>query len=127
MTGLPDGIIFRKPSTYGKKQVRKIMENEKAITFHLVEDETSKDLSACHQNMHKKILRKIIDNDKVDGCLSKDKLIAEEDLEVNIDLLTSEYKTLMTELADCFEKDALKPLVASYDAAKVHDGYILPY
>lgn len=58
--------------------------------------------------------------------MSKHELIAEKDLEVDIDLMKSEFNLLTTELSNHFETDAMTALVANYKISKAHRDYVLP-
>lgn len=117
VTGLPDGIAFKKPTGYGLKQIQEIMKNAEKIKFKIIEEKEE----------YSRVLHKIIDEDKIAACLSKHALVTEQDMEVSdLDLLTSEYHILVTDLKDHFEKDAMTSLIANYQCCLTHKGYVLP-
>lgn len=131
VTGLPEGVAFRKPSGYGLKQIRDIMKNAENVKFTLKEEEPEFDSlgqlpSTIKETSYFQILQKIVDMEKITACLSKHELIAEKDLEVDIDLMESEFNLLTTELSNHFETDAMTALVANYKISKAHRGYVLP-
>lgn len=129
VTGLPDGLTVRKPSTYGPKQINEIMKAAENITFHLLENKSPlvhSEVSNEYAN-HESVLSKVIGKEKIAACLTKHQLIVEDDLEVvSLDLLASEFNILTTELSHCFEKDAMTSLVSNYKSTMTHRGYILP-
>lgn len=129
VTGLPDGLTVRKPSTYGPKQINMIMKGAENITFHLLENESPlvhTEVSDKYAN-HEMVLSKVIGKEKIAACLTKHQLIVEDDLEVvSLDLLASDFIILTTELSHCFEKDAMTSLVSNYKSTLAHHGYILP-
>lgn len=132
VTGLPDGIPFKKPTAYGTKTIQELMKNAEKIQFKIAEKQVGftssrQELITAKQTAYYRVLGKIIDSDKIPGCLSRDVLITEQDLEVsNLDLLASEFHVLVTDLNDHFEKDAMISLIANYQSGLTHKGYHLP-
>lgn len=126
VSGMPEGVPFKKPSCYGQKQMRKIMEHEQSITFQLTGD----------QNEHRPVnnaealnaLRKVVDEEKVAAVMDGKAVIEESDLEViSIEMDEDEFQLLITDYKAYFAKEALTSLQANYDHLRPnHEGYILP-
>ena len=131
VTGLPDGVSFKKPTAYGSNTIQDIMKNADKIKFKMIEPKqlqlATPIVDAGKQATHSRILEKIIDGDKVARVLSGDEQILEQDLEVlNLDLLAREFHVLISDLNRCFEKDAFLALIANYQSGLSHEGYVLP-
>ena len=77
--------------------------------------------------MYERVLSKVVGIEKAAACLSKQEIIVEEELEVvDLDLRSSEFLTLETELRNCFDEDAFTALKSNYETCRNHCGYILP-
>ena len=134
MTGLPEGIAFKKPGQYGLRQVRQIMEHPNDIQILIKDDGqvTNKHifwqlLNENERKVYRSILNKIVDDEKVSSCILKNEVIEEHDLEVtNLDLSKTEFDILSKKLNHVFERDALTTLAANYESSRFHQGYILP-
>ncbi|XP_028416465.1 uncharacterized protein LOC114540547 [Dendronephthya gigantea] len=133
VTGLPEGIVFKKPGQYGMKQISHIMKNADNIKFVLNVVPTNKipvcdHVTETERATYRSVLKKIIDDDSViSSCLLKNILIKESDLNViDIDLSKSEFSLVTTKLKELFDADALAALVANYKSGEAHQGYILP-
>ena len=127
ISGLPNGINFKRPSAYGSKQIKEIMKNADNITFNILPLEASapagSDVNDKHM-MYERVLSKVVGIEKAAACLSKQEIIVEEELD--LDLRSSEFLTLETELRNCFDEDAFTALKSNYETCRNHCGYILP-
>ena len=130
VSGLPNGVNFKRPSAYGSKQIKEIMKSADNITFKILPLEVSapagSDINGKHV-MYERVLSKVVGKEKAAACLSKQEIIVEEELEVlDVDILSSEFLTLETELKNCFDADAFTALKSNYETCRNHCGYILP-
>ena len=125
VTGLPDGIPFRKPSSYGIDQVNAIMKCQESIVFHIEPRDDS--LSTSNDDrVLEKVLRKILDDELVVEVASGERLIEESDLETQeVDLNESEFNLLMQNKARYFSDDAWISLRGNHASCNNHIGYIL--
>ena len=102
VSGLSNGIDFKTPSSYGQQQINKIMKKAEDITFHLPNANPAvvpPQAPVAGRKRYKKILLKLVTEEKVAGCLSHGHQILEEDLEVcNFDLTGNEFNILTTQL-----------------------------
>ena len=131
VTGLPEGVSFKKPTAYGSNTIQAIMKNAEKIKFNIAPKEVglapSRGQETLTEAAKQKLSKKILDNDKIAGCLSREKRIFEQDLQVtNLDLLANEFRLLVTDLSDHFEKDAILSLISNYQSSLTHQGYVLP-
>ena len=133
MTGLPEGVVFKKPGQYGMKQISNIMKNADNLKFVLNVSPTDKipvrdRVTETERATYRSVLKKIIDDDSIiSSCLLKNILIKESDLNVtNIDLSKLEFSLVTTKLKELFDADAFTALVANYKSGEAHQGYILP-
>ena len=128
--GLPSGLNFKRPSAYGSKQIQEIMKSENNITFKILPSEASAPAASDINDKHvlyEKLLSKVVGKEKAAACLSKQEKIVEEEIEVlDVDLLSSEFLTLETELKHCFNEDAFTAVKSNYESCRNHCGYILP-
>lgn len=81
VSGLPDGIPFKKPSSYGKDQVDAIMKFQDNIKFH-VEPRGDSFSNSRDDGVLQGVLRKIIEENLVIEVISGRRSIKESDLEV---------------------------------------------
>lgn len=127
MTGLPEGIAFKKPGQYGLRQVQQIMEHANEIQFIITDNGQDPMLNESEKKEYRNILKKIVSDEKVSSCILKNEVIEEQDLEVtDLDLSKREFDLLATKLNHVFKSDALTTLAANYESSRVHQGYILP-
>ncbi|XP_028414282.1 uncharacterized protein LOC114537441 [Dendronephthya gigantea] len=128
VTGLPDGVEFKKPTSYGANTIQAIMKNSENIKFFIVENQASdREETLQLTSKHSQALTKIVDSDKIGRILSGETSIKKDDLEVaDPDLSASDFQVLMTDLHSHFEKDAMSALIANYQSSFRHKGYILP-
>ena len=131
VTGLPEGVPFKKPTAYGSNTIQAIMKNAEKIKFNIVPKEVgltpSRGQETLTEAAKERLLKKIMDDHKIAGCLSRKTRIFEQDLEViNLDLLANEFRLLVTDLSDHFEKDAMLSLISNYQSSLTHQGYVLP-
>ena len=123
---MPEGVPFKKPSCYGQKQRRKIMEHEQSITFQLTDDLNEQ--RSVNNAKALNVVSKVVDSEKVAAVMDGKAVIEESDLEV-IDIVIDEdeFQLLITDYKEYFSKDALTSLQANYDRVRHnHEGYILP-
>ena len=83
MTGLPDGVGFKKPNAYGTNTIQVIMKNSENIKFSTVQ----RQIGDCEATVTARYFQagEIIDSDKQIS-------IKEENLEVaNLDLSASDF------------------------------------
>ncbi|XP_028394832.1 uncharacterized protein LOC114540760 isoform X2 [Dendronephthya gigantea] len=129
VSGLPDEIEFRNPSTYGQKQIQKIMNKADDIAFCLQNPavKVPSQVTVAELAVHKQILVKLVTEETATASLSNQHQILEEDLEVcEFDLTASEFNILTTQLRDYFHEDAITALESNFEAGRGHQGYILP-
>ena len=70
---------------------------------------------------------KVVGKEKAAARLSKQEIIVEEELKVGgLDLQSSEFLTLETELRNCFDEDAFTALKSDFETCRNHCEYILP-
>ena len=130
MTGLPEGVAFKKPTSYGANTIQAIMHNADTIKFSIVRKQMvlgkPETTDPAEHAMHGRVLARIIEEKKIGAILSRDMVISEQDLEVTVDLLPSEFRTLVTDLNHCFQRDAMISLISNYQSGLSHKGYTLP-
>ena len=131
VTGLPEGVSFKKPMAYGSNTIQAIMKNAEKIKFNITPKDVglapSQGQETITQAAKQKLFKKILDNKKIAGCLSRENRIFEQDLQVtNLDLLANEFRLLVTDLSDHFEKYAILSLISNYQSSLTHQGYVLP-
>lgn len=135
VTGLPEGITFKKPSQYGIKQISNIMKNAQNIHFKIIESPQvekvlteNRKYSDQERECYRSVLKKVVfEEAKVSMCLIRNKLIEECDLVVtDVDLTKSELDLLTGKLKNFFKPDAFATLIANCKSSRTHEGYILP-
>ena len=106
------------------------MKSENNITFKILPSEASAPAASDINDKHvlyEKLLSKVVGKEKAAACLFKQEKIVEEEIEVlDVDLLSSEFLTLETELKHCFNEDAFTAVKSNYESCRNHCGYILP-
>ncbi|XP_046855994.1 general transcription factor II-I repeat domain-containing protein 1-like [Xenia sp. Carnegie-2017] len=134
VTGLPEGITFKKPSQYGIKQISN-MKNAQNIHFKIIESPQvekvlteNRKYSDQERECYRSVLKKVVfEEAKVSMCLIRNKLIEECDLVVtDVDLTKSELDLLTGKLKNFFKPDAFATLIANCKSSRTHEGYILP-
>ncbi|XP_028397528.1 general transcription factor II-I repeat domain-containing protein 1-like [Dendronephthya gigantea] len=71
VTGLPDGVEFKKPTSYGANTIQAIMKNSENIKFFIVENQASdREETLQLTSKHSQALTKIVDSDKIGRILS---------------------------------------------------------
>ena len=100
---MPEGVPFKKPSCYGQKQRRKIMENEESITFQLTDDRNEQRSVNSAEALN--VVRKVVDSEKAAAVINGKAVIEESDLEV-IDIVIDEdeFQLLITDYKEYFSK-----------------------
>ncbi|XP_028403475.1 uncharacterized protein LOC114526156 isoform X2 [Dendronephthya gigantea] len=134
VTGLPNGIEFRKPNNYGEEKVKAIMNAQEGIVFQLEPEPsiTHSDPAVTEeidpqQAELQHILCKVVDQEKALQVVTDQICIEESDMEVtDLALTDMEYNLLTTNYRNCFTEDALTALAANYKSFSNHKGYILP-
>ena len=120
MTGLPDGIVFKKPLNYGSSQINKIMKHQEDISFHLTPissvtssnedtDAPSSSKDDTSVDVYTKVLSKVVDENLVNEILAGKLLIEEKELEViDLQLNKQEFQFLTKKCSKFFTNDAWK-------------------
>ena len=134
VTGLPNGIAFKKPLNYGSNQLDQIMKHQEDITFHLKpsvnnsdEDASSSIQEDISLDIYNKVLSKVVDETMVNEILAGKRLIEEKEVEVtDLQLNEQEFQFLTEKCLKYFTEDGWKSLKANYECACDHEGYILP-
>lgn len=137
VTGLPEGIPFKKPLNYGTNQLNQIMNHQDDICFHLTPNANvnnsnedappngDKDDSSSSDVY--KVLSKVVDEDLVNDILAGKCLIEETELEVtDLQLNEREFQFLAEKCLKYFTEEGWQSMKANYESACEHKGYILP-
>lgn len=136
MKGLPQGLSFRKPTHYGKKQLQAIMESRNDIVFEL---ETSSSHTDCDQggaiacndmetigNKTKTILTKICGEEVAKRVLSGGPKVKEDEVEVVSLALDDQERMQLHKMLSYFEDDALLAIRENLLHIESVCGIVLP-
>jgi hypothetical protein len=115
--GLPDGLTFKKPSSYGARQMRRIAEHQDDIVFVLDNNTIVADFqekenvlppkSTGDEIVYKSLLQKICGEEISKRIIGGGPKVKEEEVEViNLQHDQNEQLALHGECASYFEKDA---------------------
>lgn len=136
VTGLPNDIQLKKPSSYGVDQIKGIMANQENIVFHLTPKDDSCNADSCNAEITnsivlsedaRKALCKVVDEDRVNEVVAGKALLEESDVDVtDIQLNDTEFTLLTLECKKLFTEDAWKSLNGNFESCRDHEGYVLP-
>ncbi|XP_028400764.1 uncharacterized protein LOC114523901 [Dendronephthya gigantea] len=120
VTGLPEGIIFKKPLNYGSDQIKKVMMNAEEIIFHITRERNINDSKLTHDPLAST-------SELIPEVVSGKYSIEEKDLEVkDLQITEQEFQHLTTRFRKYFTEDGWNSLKGNYESACNHEGYIIP-